>query len=57
MAVPPDVIGGETITDEWGNDIRDWATVPLVLLSMQPSKWSVRLALIEHGRHVRTAHL
>ena len=26
MAVPPDVIGGETITSEWGNDIRDWAT-------------------------------
>ena len=31
MAVPPDVIGGETITSEWGNEIRDWATASVEL--------------------------
>ena len=25
MAVPPDVVAGEVITDEWGNAVRDWA--------------------------------
>ena len=27
MAVPADVVTGETIASEWGNDIRDWAAL------------------------------